>query len=136
MSTSVAEVSRFLARPGDFAYAVAEVTAAGAVRSMSISRQELLTTTGLRPRDLRAVAVPTNDPDSGPMLSSRRAGLLLGLGGVRAVVEKGRALLFGPRSRAVRTVGSGRKGGNERFSRLFAAFSGVSRAKPRIRRAS
>ena len=46
--------------------------------------------------------MPKNDPDAGPMLSSRRAGLLVGLGGVRALVEKGRALLFGPRSRVSR----------------------------------
>ena len=98
-STEVAEVSRFLARPGDFTYAVTEVTSEGQVRSMTITRGELLTETGLRPRDLRAVSVPLNGSDVGPMLSGRRTGLLIGLGGVRAVVEEARALLFGPRSR-------------------------------------
>ncbi|CAK9018300.1 Magnesium transporter MRS2-11 [Durusdinium trenchii] len=99
ISTEAAEVSRFLARPGDFTYAVTEVTAEGRVSSMTITRSKLLTETGLRPRDLRAVSVPLKDSDAGPMLSSRRSGLLIGLGDVRAVVEEARALLFGPRSR-------------------------------------
>ena len=38
-STEVAEVSRFLARPGDFTYAVTEVTAEGQVRRTGMSRQ-------------------------------------------------------------------------------------------------
>ena len=40
MSTSVEEVSRFLARPKDFAYQVSEISAAGRIRSMTITRQE------------------------------------------------------------------------------------------------
>ncbi|CAJ1390017.1 unnamed protein product [Effrenium voratum] len=95
----VTEMSRFLARPTDFAYLVTEVTAGGQVRSMTITRGALLRETALRPRDLRAVSVrPSGGSEVGPMLG-RRSGLLLGLGGVRAVVEEERALMFGPPGR-------------------------------------
>ncbi|CAJ1338656.1 unnamed protein product [Effrenium voratum] len=98
-STEVTEMSRFLARPTDFAYLVTEVTAGGQVRSMTITRGALLRETALRPRDLRAVSVrPSGGSEVGPMLG-RRSGLLLGLGGVRAVVEEERALMFGPPGR-------------------------------------
>lgn len=119
VSTETEEVSRFLSRPADFAYVVTEVTAAGKVRSMSITRGDLLSKTSLRPRDLRAVSVrPPPGADAGPMLSSRQAGLLIGLGGVRAVVEEDRALLFGPgnrdQSRFLRVLENQRRAGAER----------------------
>jgi len=100
VSTEPAELRRFLARPGSFVYNIAEVTAAGRVRSVRVGRNELLASTGLRARDLRAVAVqPQSGADAGPVLAGRRKTLLLGLGGVRAIVEPERALLFGPSTR-------------------------------------
>lgn len=99
-SVEPAEVRRFLSRPAGFTYEIMEVSVDGQIREMKVARGDLLAATSLRPRDLRAVAVePLPGSDAGPVLASRRNTLLLGLGGIRAVVEQDRALLFGPPSR-------------------------------------
>lgn len=99
-SVKASEVTRFLARPTSFIYNIVEVTSGGEIRKRSITRGDLLKMTGLRPRDLRAVAVqPVPGSDAAPMLAARRSFLLIGIGGVRALVEHDRALLFGPPSK-------------------------------------
>jgi len=97
---SPAEVRRFLSWKAGFTYEVTEVSADGSVCVINVTRAEVLAATSLRPRDLRSVAVQgLPGLDSGPMFLSRKGVLLLGLGGVKAIVEPHRALLFGPATR-------------------------------------
>lgn len=116
---------RFALRPTDFTYRVMEVTEEGRVRSISITRGEVLASTALRKRDLRSVALQgLPGQDVGPMLVSRKGVLLLGLGELRAIVEPHRALLFGSesrdRSRFLRVFANQRKSTPEGgFSMLF-----------------
>jgi len=124
------ELRRFLARPAAFPYTVTEVTAEGSVRSMEMQRGALLESTHLRPRDLRAVAVqPQEGADAGPVLSGRREILLLGLGGVRAVVELRRALLFGPstkdQARFLRVLENQRRAAPETTFRMLFVESAL-----------
>lgn len=99
-SVEASEVRRFLTRPAGFVYDIEEVTSSGRLSRFNMSRGDLLALTQLSPRDLRAVAVqPLPGADMGPILTSRRQTLLLGLGDVRAIVEPTRALMFGPASR-------------------------------------
>jgi len=102
------EVRRFRNRPAEFVYEMEEVTTSGGLQTVNVSRGELLELTKLRPRDLRAVAVPPlPGADTAPVLASRRGTLLVGLGGVRAIVQPDNALIFGPASsRFLRVFGN------------------------------
>lgn len=109
VSADPAEIRRFSAKPTAFLYEVLEVTVDGMARNRTISRGEILASSVLRPRDLRAVTVPGTPDDAGALLASRRGVLMLALGGVRAIVDSRRGLVFGPGTREV-----------SRFLRVFA----------------
>jgi len=129
-STEPAELRSFLTQPGAFRYQLAEVTAEGRVRSLTLPRGELLAATRLRPRDLRAVAVPPPPgADVGPVLAARRGTLLLGLGDVRAIVEPRRALIFGRSTpdltRFLRVLGNQRRAAPESGFRMLFVESAL-----------
>jgi len=96
-SIVLADVQRYIAKPASFAYNVLEVSDSGRIQEVSITRGELLESSSLRARDLRAVVVQqAQGSDAGPVLAIRNNTVLLGLAELRAVVQPTRALLFGP----------------------------------------
>ncbi|CAE8617344.1 unnamed protein product [Polarella glacialis] len=134
-SLEPSEVRRYLTRPSAFTYEIMQVTSEGKIRTLTMAREALLRETNLKPRDLRAVAVqPVPGFDAGPVLASRSGTLLLGVGGVRALIQEDRAFLFvfgkssRDRSRFLRVLENQRRAAVELELEAGGGLSGLSGA--------
>lgn len=75
-------------------YQVVEIKSDGMISTKTITRRNLLKTSGLRPRDVRSVDPSLWLTNSMPSLLVREHAILLNLGSLRAIVMQERVLIF------------------------------------------